>query len=110
MAQHPHNQTSQWTGILTYLIAGFILFETITGLFIAFLPFSLANQVMVLIHTGIGLLFLIPFAWYQFKHWFEYKNRPLSDVVITGYISMLAVLVAILSGSILTFQALFSTG
>lgn len=110
MAQHPQNQTSQWTGILTYLIAGFILFETITGLFIAFLPFSLANQVMVLIHTGIGLLFLIPFAWYQFKHWFEYKNRPLSDVVITGYISMLAVLVAILSGSILTFQALFSTG
>lgn len=102
-------QTSQWTSVLAYLIAGFILFETITGLMITFLPFSLANQVIVLVHTGVGLLFLLPFAWYQYKHWMEYKHRPMSDVVITGYISMAAVVIAIVSGCILTYQAIFST-
>ncbi len=106
---HLHIQTSQWTSVLAYLIAGFILFETITGLFITFLPFSLANQVMILIHTGVGLLFLFPFLWYQYKHWMEYKSRSFNDVVVTGYISMIAVLVAIISGCILTYQAIFTT-
>lgn len=83
------------------------MFETLTGLFIYFLPFSMANQVMLLIHTAVGLLFLIPYAWYQFKHWRFYRTRQMNDVKLTGYISMFAVIIAIVSGVILTYQASF---
>lgn len=107
MPQHSDNSSAQWAHPLAYLITGFLIFETITGLAIYFLPFSLTNQIMVLVHTGIGLLFLIPFAWYQFKHWRTYRERQMSDVKLTGYISMFTVTAAILSGAVLTYQGLF---
>ncbi|MEX0769592.1 MAG: multiheme c-type cytochrome [Balneolaceae bacterium] len=110
MAEQIQDQTSQWTHTLAYLIAGFIFFETLTGLSIYFLPFNLANQIMVLIHTAVGLIFLIPFGWYQFKHWQAYRARQMTDVKLTGYISMFAVITAIISGLILTWQASFGTG
>lgn len=102
-------QHSKWTKPLLYCVSGFILFETITGLSIYLLPFSLANQVMVLLHTGVGLIFLSLYFWYQYKHWIEYKNRPLNEFVITGYMGMAAVTIAIISGLILTWQAIFAT-
>lgn len=109
MAEQLQDQSSQWTHTLAYLIAGFIFFETLTGLSIYFLSFNLANQVMVLIHTAVGLIFLLPFAWYQFKHWRNYRGRQMTDVKLTGYISMIAIIVAIFSGVVLTYQAAFGT-
>ena len=100
---------SKWTKPLLYCVSGFLLFEIITGLSIYLLPFSLANQVMVLLHTGVGLIFLFPYLWYQWQHWIEYKRRPLNEFVITGYIGMAATTIAIISGLVLTWQAIFST-
>lgn len=98
---------SSWSSKLLYLVSGFLLFEILTGLSISFLPFSLSNQVMVLLHTGAGLIFMVPYLWYQFKHWLKYKDRPLNEFSITGYVGMAATTTAIITGIVLTWQALF---
>ncbi len=102
------DQTGKWTRSLLILVSGFLLFELITGLSIYFLPFSVPNQFMVLIHTLIGIAFCIPYTIYQFKHWRNYRTRPLNEIKLTGYVSMLASVVAIISGLVLTWQALFA--
>lgn len=104
-----NSPSHHWKDTLAYLAAGFIFFETLSGLAIYFLPFSVTNQIMILIHTIVGFIFLIPFAWYQVKHWLNYRKRSMSDVKLTGYLSMIAVIVAIVSGLWLTWQAAFET-
>ncbi|MEJ2342792.1 MAG: multiheme c-type cytochrome, partial [Gemmatimonadales bacterium] len=64
---------------------------------------------MVLLHTAIGLVFLVPFAWYQIRHWRLYQPRRMSHVKLTGYFAMGATIVAIVSGLVLTWQAVFQT-
>jgi len=110
MSEQSPNPKTPWAKSLAFLAAGFILFETLTGLFIYFLPFSISNQIMVLVHTGIGLLFFVPVAWYQLKHAIAYIDRPINDIKITGYIASTAVIMAIISGLILTWQAALGTG
>ncbi len=99
----------EWKDKLLYWVSGLLLFETLSGLAIWLLPFSVPNQVMVFVHTGAGLLFLAPFAWYQLRHWVIYRRMSLSQVVLTGYFALVAVLAAIVSGLVLTYQALFAS-
>ena len=49
-----------WRSRLAILAAGYLLFETLSGLAILFAPFSVPSQIVVLVHTLIGLIFLIP--------------------------------------------------
>ena len=90
-------------------VVGLLGFECITGLSIWLLPFSVANQIVVLLHTLGGLAFIGPYAWYQFRHWRRYRERPMSHIKLTGYFSMVATIGAGLTGLVLTYQALFET-
>ena len=103
------SRTTEWRSRMAILVGGLLLFETLTGLSIYLLPFSVSNQVMVLLHTLVGLVFLIPFAWYSARHWIQYRRMRLSHVVLTGYFALVAALVAVISGIVLTAQALFAT-
>ena len=102
-----HPKIREWRHRLLLVVAGLLIFETLTGLSIYLLPFSVSNQVMVLLHTGIGLLFILPFAWYQLRHWRLYRQTPMTHIKLTGYFSMGTTLVAAVSGLVLTIQALF---
>ncbi len=102
-------KAGEWQRRLLLAVSGLLAFETLTGLAIWLLPFSVANQVMVLLHTGLGLVFVAPFAWYQWRHWRIYRSLRVSHVVLTGYFAMAAALVLIVSGLVLTWQALFAT-
>ena len=51
---------------------------------------------------------MFPYFWYQYKHWKEYKHRPLNEFVITGYVGMASVTIAIISGLVLIWEAIFS--
>jgi len=88
------------------LAGGYLLFELLSGLWILFAPFSVASQVAVIAHTGLGLAFLIPCAWYLAKHWFDYRSKPLSHIVVVGYLGLAATVVCLVSGVVLTYQAL----
>jgi hypothetical protein len=90
-------------------VSGLLAFETITGLSVYLLPFSVSNQVTVLLHTGVGLVFVIPYLWYQVRHWGIYRGFPMTHVVLTGYFSLVAAAVVGISGLVLTYQALFQT-
>ena len=102
-------KTDEWQHTLLICVSGLLLFETLTGLSILLLPFSVPNQVMVLLHTAVGLVVLVPFAWYQIRHWILYRPQRLSHVKLTGYFAMGATVVAIVSGLVLTVQALWAT-
>ena len=101
--------TGEWSRTLLLLVAGLMLFETLTGLSIYLLPFSIANQVQVLLHTAVGLIFIIPYTWYQLRHWRIYRPNVTSHVKITGYFTLIATFVALISGLVLTYQAVFAT-
>jgi len=96
-----------WTAPLAISVAGFLVFETLTGLAILFLPFSVPAQLMVLIHTVAGVVFLIPCCWYLLRHLAEYWRSPVSHILVLGYLGAAALLLCLVSGLILTIQAAF---
>ncbi|HSR14893.1 MAG TPA: multiheme c-type cytochrome [Gemmatimonadales bacterium] len=97
----------EWRHRLLAAVSGLLVFETLTGLFILLLPFSVTTQVMVLLHTGIGLVFAAPYLWYQLRHWRIYRSIRLSHEVLTGYFAMAAAAVLVVTGLVLTVQAMF---
>ena len=96
-----------WLAPLAIAVAGYLVFETFSGLVILFFPFSISTQVVVLVHTGIGIVFLVPCCWYLLRHLAKYWDSPVSHIVVMGYLGGAAVLVCLLSGAVLTVQAAF---
>src|SRR5574342_1424730 len=88
---------SEWQRRLLVTVVGLLAFETLTGLSIYLLPFSVPNQVSVLVHTAVGLVCVVPFAWYQLRHWRNYRERQLTHVKLTGYFAMVAAIAVIVS-------------
>lgn len=100
-------KAGEWRRPLTAAISGLLLFLTLTGLSILFLDFSEPNQVMVLLHTILGVVFLFPFVWYLFRHWRIYRRATLTHVKLTGWLSLITMVIVGISGLILTYQAVF---
>jgi hypothetical protein len=105
--QDQTSRMKEWQQKLMFFTSGLLFFETLTGLCIYLLPFSVSNQIMVLLHTIIGLIFIFPFAWYQIRHWRVYQQTKMYHIKLTGYFSLLATMVACVSGLVLTYQAVF---
>ncbi|CAN5832837.1 hypothetical protein BH11GEM1_BH11GEM1_33950 [soil metagenome] len=102
-------KAQEWQRLLLRTVAGLLVFETLTGLAVYVLPFTVSNQMMVLFHTAAGIIFVLPFAWYQLRHWRIYRSSRISHVVLTGYFAMAAAITLVLSGLVLTAQAIFAT-
>ena len=96
-----------WRSRLAILAAGYLLFETLSGLAILFAPFSVPSQIVVLVHTLIGLIFLIPCGWYLVRHWLEYWRNPFSHIVLVGYLGFATLALCLVSGVVLTVQAIW---
>jgi hypothetical protein len=107
--QNQFSKAKEWQHKLLFFISGLLFFETLTGLSIYLLPFSVSNQIMVFLHTVIGLIFIIPFAWYQIRHWLIYRSMTMTHIKLTGYFSMVVTILAAVSGLVLTYQAIFQT-
>ena len=106
MNQHRVSRIEEWRSRLSIFVFGLLLFETISGLSIWLLPFSVPNQILVLIHTVGGLAFLVPYLIYQGRHWWIYRSRQWSHYTVTGYVAFVVVVLCCLSGVIVTVQAL----
>jgi len=103
------SKADEWHHVLLIVVSGLLVFETLTGLAIWLLPFSVTNQVNVLVHMFVGLLFVLPFAWYQVRHWLIYRPTKMNHYKLTGYFSLVATLAVAVSGLVLTVQALATT-
>ncbi len=99
----------EWTRPLLQAVSGLLAFETLTGVANYLLPFSLPNQVMVLLHTVGGLVLIAPFAAYQWRHWRLYASLRFSQMMLTGYFAMVATVLLLVSGVVLTVQATAGT-
>ena len=100
---------AEWQRRLLVCIAALLAFELLSGLSIYLLPFSVPNQVTVLLHTVIGVACVAPYLWYQLRHWRLYRARHLTHVVLTGYFSMVAAVAVVISGLVLSYQAVLTT-
>lgn len=103
------NKQHEWTRPLLHAVAGLLVFETLTGAANFLLPFSVPNQVMVLLHTIGGIVLLLPFAAYQWRHWRLYASLRLSQMMLVGYFAMVSTLLVLVSGVVLTVQAIAAT-
>ena len=100
---------AEWSSLLLSAIAGFLLFETITGLSILLLPFSKPNQFFVLAHTAAGIIFFLPYVWYQARHIWVWQDYAWSHIKVLGYFTFAATAICCVSGFVLTVQAAFGT-
>lgn len=107
--EHWRHAIRNWQSRLAIAVAGFLLFETLSGLAIFLLPFSVSNQVNVIVHTVVGMIFLIPCGWYLIRHFLEYRRNNLSHIVVMGYLGTAAIPVCLVSGVVLTIQAVFGS-
>ncbi len=98
-----------WGSRLSAFVTTFLVIESVTGLWIYLAPFSLVAQVQVLLHTAAGLVLIVPYAIYQWRHWKAWHAQTMTVVMILGYVLMMMVLVSIVSGVWLTIEAAFGT-
>ena len=96
-----------WSTLLSRIAAGILLFEVISGLAVTFGPFRPAVEWGLVLHTIAGLVAIAPLAWYFGRHWKDYIEQALSDVLLLGYVGIGALAICIASGLILTWQAVF---
>jgi hypothetical protein len=96
-----------WSSVLSRTAGAILLFEAVSGLAITFGPFHPTIEWNLLLHTIVGVATLAPLAWYIVRHWQDYSDQALSDVVVLGYVGGGALILCLLSGAIVTAQALF---
>jgi len=84
-----------------------LLFEAVTGLAVTLAPFHAVIEWGLLAHTVIGLLILVPLTIYMIRHWADYRRHSLSDVVLVGWVAVIALAVCAVSGLVVTIQGLF---
>jgi len=98
---------AEWRHWLTGWTLGLLAFETLTGLAIYLLPFSVFNQYGVLLHTVVGVVMVVPVGWYVARHWWRRFRGNFNHYQLLGYVSVGSLLVLLVSGFVLTFEACF---
>src|SRR5262245_16206788 len=78
---------AEWRRLLASFVLAWLAFETVSGLAIYLLPFSVPIQWTVVAHTLAGLLVLTPALVYQVRHLTVYWSRPMSAIKAMGYLA-----------------------
>jgi hypothetical protein len=101
------DRQKQWSKRLAVATSAFLVVMTVSGLSLWLLPFSIPNQILVFVHTLLGLLFFLPVSWYLVQHWLTYRGHLMTHIKLLGYIGVAVVVLCNVSGLVLTYQALF---
>ncbi len=99
----------EWRHTLTGVTLALLLFETVTGLAIYLLPFSVFNQFGVLWHTVLGVLMIVPVGWYLVRHLLARFRGKFNHYQFLGYFSLVLLIAIFVSGFVLTWQAALGT-
>lgn len=105
--QSNHIQTG-WSTDLAKIAGAILMFEVVSGLVITFGPFRPAVQWGLLLHSIFGTITIVPLVWYFVRHWSDYYEQALSDVLLLGYVGMGLLTICLISGFWVAGQALFS--
>jgi hypothetical protein len=94
-----------WSSLLARATGAILLFELVSGLAITLGPFRAATEWGLLLHTVVGVVTIAPLAWYLVRHWKDYADQALSDVLLLGYVGIGALAICLVSGLLVTWQA-----
>lgn len=94
-----------WASPLAISVMALILIQAVTGLWIYLAPFSVGSQFQVLLHVAAGVAAVGPYLWYQLRHWQVWHRQKATAQMVLGYLLMVMVLVCIVSGLWLAWQA-----
>ena len=108
-ASNIYTPRAAWPTVLARATAAILLFEFVSGLAITLGPFHPALEWGLIFHTVAGLIAIAPLAVYFKRHFDDYSRQALSDVLLLGYIGLLALFICVLSGTVVTAQAVFAT-
>ena len=97
---------SGWSEALSRIAAAILLFELISGLAVTLGPFNATTQWGLLLHTFFGVLAIAPLVWYFARHWRKYSDQAVSDGLLLGYAGILTLAVCLVSGLLVTGEAL----
>ncbi|HGY92737.1 MAG TPA: hypothetical protein ENK43_16330 [Planctomycetes bacterium] len=98
----------EWRHALTILITFYFVFETVSGLFVQFAPFGTTAQVTLIGHTLVGVVILPFYLWYQVRHWWRLRPKPLSYIKFLGYALLVVFLINAWTGAQLTYEGFFA--
>jgi hypothetical protein len=96
-----------WTERVAVATSACLAFLTLSGLSVWLLPFSVTNQVLVFLHTAVGLAVAIPMTLYLWRHWRAYRANQMTHLKLSGYLGIALLAVCGVSGLVLTVEALF---
>lgn len=97
----------EWRSRLLGLTSAVLVFESITGLTIYLLGFSVFNQFSLLLHTLVGIVTLPLVGVYIARHWWVRRAGQLSHFQLLGYGAAVALVVASFSGLWLTYEGIW---
>ena len=101
-------RTAGWSGLLSRIAAGLLVYLVVSGLPLRFIRFSPILEWTVLLHTLAGFLSLVPVGLYLWRHYVEYRADALTPSKVLGYCGLAAVVLAEGTGLWVTYLALFS--
>jgi len=102
----PHETAIRgWASWLAISVTALLLIQALTGLWVYLAPFSIGSQLQVLVHVAAGIASVLPYLWYQFRHWLAWRGQKLTAEMALGYLLMVMVLACMASGSWLAWQA-----
>ena len=97
--------TAAWRSRLAVWTLALFLFLSVTGVVIWVAPGNAWAEAQTLLHTVLGIAFLVPTAIYLSKHIAQTIRQPVSHVAILGWTSGTLLVAAIVSGVVVTWQA-----
>lgn len=104
-SEHPQ---AGWSSALSRGVGAVLLFEVVSGLAVSFGPFRPTVEWGLILHTVFGTVAIGPICWYFARHWKTYRTQAMSDVLLLGYAGAAVLAICLVSGLILSGQALFA--
>jgi hypothetical protein len=101
------DRDQQWRMALARATSAFVVGMTLSGLSVWLLPFSIGNQILVFLHTMVGVVLFLPVSYYLVTHWLLYRHHQMTHVKLLGYVGIFVLALCNVSGLVLTAQALF---
>ena len=102
------DEVAEWRSRIAGRCVAGLLFLAVTGLGLTLAPFCDLVQVGLLAHVILGIVLTVPLAWYLYGHWRRRRGGNLSHYQFVGYLSLLSLAVATVSGWVLSYQGLFA--
>ncbi len=93
-----------WRSALVRWTLALFLFLGVSGVVIWVAPATSFAEGLTILHTLLGIAFLVPCLWYGTKHVRLVWRAPLSHVAIVGWISLVLLAATVVSGCVVTVQ------